>query len=913
MSRHSVWRTVMITGVVALATGTPAAAQHSRSIHPEPPREVGAARAEIHAARPDASIVLDGSLDDPAWRTIAPATDFRQSQPDEGAPATQRTEVRFLFDDHALYIGARMYDDLGAEGVTTRLVRRDRYEGEDRLVIVFDTFHDHLGRTEFSVNPSGVKGDAFGPGGTSLDSSWDPVWQVATRIDSLGWTAEIRIPFNQLRFPRDSIQTWGLQIIRFVSRLNERSHWAWWPNNEVGGPPRYGHLHDLEITRSPGRLEVLPYAVGRSSHIPPRNADNPFQRSHDLGYRVGADLKYLLTSNLTLNATINPDFGQVEVDPAVVNLSAFETFFPERRPFFIEGQGMFSFGGFNCFFCSNVSSLSLFFSRRIGRGPQGAGLAHSAGEFAQVPENTAILGAAKITGRTAGAYTLGILNAVTRRERALVQATDGSRFHKEVEPLTNYFVARVKRDLMGGNLQIGGMATSMIRDLRDPDLAAQLTRRAESIGLDADWWIGHRTYQLLARVAVTQAVGDSAAILRLQRAPQRYFQRPDRDNTGNGFFSNAYDPSATVLRGYGAYARFAKTGGDWLWEIHGNVRSPGFENNDMAFLTRTDLLWMNGNVLRQWTRPGSWYRSLVFITGAQQQFNFDGDLTDRQLHAFSHWQARNYWNVSTMYIRRPEAFDDQLTRGGPVVRRPGSHFWALNAGTDFRKPVAFETNPNYSRNDEGAYGFNTNLFVQLRPASNVQVSIGPEYSRSSSSAQFVTSREDETAEDFYGRRYVFADLVRYTTSMNTRLNVTFTTNFSLELFAQPFIASGRFSNFKEFDEPRSTAKSVYGTDRGTITAEGEGAGRIYTIDPDGAGPAESFTIQNPDFTLRSLRGNAVLRWEFRPGSTLFLVWTHGRADNQPFGDVRLGRDARALFAGSSDNILLIKLNYWLGF
>src|SRR5216117_3950400 len=310
----------------------------AQNVHPHTPPEVRAVqlREPIH---------LDGKLDEEAWRTAPAATGLRQAQPHSGDSATQRTEVRFAYDDAALYVGARMYDDSGARGVRTRLVRRDADMNSDYLEVIFDTYHDHIGRLFFQVNPSGVKMDANGLGGGS-DNSWDPVWEVKTAIDSLGWTAEMRVPFSQLRFPSTTAeQTWGMQIWRQDNRLNELSQWSFWGLQETGGPPRFGHLHGLIITSAPGRAELLPYVVGRSSNIPGDTKD-PFYDPHALDGRLGADARVLLTSNLTLNATVNPDFGQVEVDPAVVNLTDVETTFDEKRPFFVEGVGYFGLGPF---------------------------------------------------------------------------------------------------------------------------------------------------------------------------------------------------------------------------------------------------------------------------------------------------------------------------------------------------------------------------------------------------------------------------------------------------------------------------------------------------------------------------------------------------------------------------------------
>jgi uncharacterized protein DUF5916/cellulose/xylan binding protein with CBM9 domain len=894
-----------VVGVVtALLAAAPAAAQN---VHPTPPPEVRA----VSLQEP---IRLDGNLDEAVWHTAPAAVDFRQSQPKEGEPATQRTEVRFAYDAAAIYVGARMYDDSGARGVRTRLVRRDANFDSDYLEVIFDTYHDHIGRLFFMVNPSGVRFDANGLGGGG-DDSWDPVWEVKTTIDSLGWTAEMRIPFSQLRYPQTSAeQTWGLQIWRQDNRINELSQWSFWHLTESGGPSRFGHLDGLTITRAPGKAELLPYVVGRSSNVPVNDPTNPFEKAHSVDARVGGDARVLLTSNLTLAATVNPDFGQVEVDPAVVNLSAFETFFDEKRPFFVEGGSYFGFGGLNCYFCSNVSSLSMFYTRRIGRAPQVSDNAYATGPYADVPDNTTILGAAKLTGRTPTGWSIGVLDAVTRREQALVQDTLGSRFHVTVEPFTNYFVGRVAKDFRQGATVIRAMGTSVERDLNEPILAARLSRHAESFGLSTDMYFNKRNYHLMAQVAGTQVSGDTAVINRLQRSSARYFQRPDRQNGSNGFLSDAYDPTATVLRGLGAYTRFSRDQGNWLWEVSTNMRTPGFENNDIAFLSRADYWYMGGNVLRQWTKPSKWYRQLFFIVGGQQQYNFDGDLTGRQGQIYGQIQPLNYWNISAFWIHRPSVLDDRLTRGGPVLRQPGSDFWSVNVSTDSRKSVVANMNGQIGCNRDGDCDRSVGVDMQVRPASNISLTVGPSFSHSeSSTGELVQAVPDSIAPPpgFGGFRYVFSDLRQNEIAMNTRFNVTFTPNLTFELFLQPLISAGAYSRFKEFAAPRSLQKLVYGEDIGTVTIQ-PGPPRTYVVDPDGAGPDTSFAIPDPNFTFRSLRGNAVLRWEYRPGSTLYLVWTRSSASQLSRGTIDFGNDSDALFRGPAENIFLLKVNFWLG-
>ena len=894
--------TVMLACTIATAGWT-------QNIHPTPPPEVRAVqlKEEIH---------LDGRLDEAVWRSAPVATNFLQAQPHEGQPATQRTEVRFAYDDAAIYVGARMYDDSGSRGVQTRLVRRDANADADYLEVIFDTYHDHIGRLFFTVNPSGVRGDANGLGGGG-DDSWDPVWEVKTAIDSLGWTAELRIPFSQLRYrSSDQEQTWGLQIWRQENRLNELSQWSFWHLNESGGAPRFGHLDGMVIHRAPGKAEIMPYVVGRSTNIPVSDPTDPFTKAHTTDGRVGADARYLVTSNLTLTATVNPDFGQVEVDPAVVNLSAFETAFDEKRPFFVEGSSYFGFGGLNCFFCSNVSSLSMFYSRRVGRPPQIDAFAYgdslNSVNHADVPGNSTIIGAAKLTGRTPSGWSIGTMDAITGRANATVQWTNNARSEVAVQPFTNYFVGRVQKDLRDGATVVRAMATSVYHDLSDTVESDRLSKHAESFGLSSDMYFHKRDYHLMAQVAGTSVSGDSAAILRLQRSSARYFQRPDRGNGSNGLFSDKYDPSATSLRGLGAYARFARDQGDLLWEVSTNLRTPGFENNDIAFLSQADYWYMGGNVFRQWTKPTSWYRQLYLIAGGQQKYNFDWDLVDRQGQVFGEITLPNYWDVNTFWIHRASVFDDRLSRGGPVLRKPGVNYWQVTLTSDRRKAVVLGTNASYDRSSEGKPDWSAGVNLQLRPAANIALSLGPSYNYNSRSDQWVRTDPNIVSTAFGTYHYLFADLVQHTVSMDTRFNVTFTPNLTFELFVQPLIASGAYSKYKEFAAPRGLKKLIYGQDIGTISVT-PGSPNTIKIDPDGAGADTTIQFSDPTFTFRSLRGNAVLRWEYRPGSTLYLVWTRESDSSLYRGAIDFGPDARSLFQGPAQNIFLLKVNYWLGF
>ena len=467
-------------------------------------------------------IFIDGRLDEAAWNAAKPITDLVQSTPDEGKAPSQRTEIRILYDAGALYIGARMYDSLGAKGVRSALARRDQVMNgdnnltSDRIAFVFDTFRDKESRSWFELNPDGVKGDH-----QNGDPSYDPVWEGATKIDSLGWTAEFRIPFSQLHFSRAHDQIWGMQIWREINRRAEQDMWAFWRSNEYGGPAYFGTLEGIRLESQPRQAEIVPYATTRST-LKPSEPGNPYYSKNEMIYRVGGDAKVNLTSNLTLDATVNPDFGQVEVDPAVVNLSVFETTFAEKRPFFVSNSQYFSTGGISCFFCSNVSGMGLIYTRRIGRSPQLSGVVADQSDHMDAADATTILGAGKVTGRTGKGLTVGMLDAVTAREDAVFR-TGGSSVDQtqEVEPLTNYFIGRFRKDFNGGNTRVGTITTLVNRDLTNPDEVARLRSNAQSLGADLFHFWKNRTYSFNLQTALTHIGGDTAAIRRAQFASAR--------------------------------------------------------------------------------------------------------------------------------------------------------------------------------------------------------------------------------------------------------------------------------------------------------------------------------------------------------------------------------------------------------
>ena len=843
----------------------------------------------VRAVRAPGSIVLDGSLAEPAWNAAPPAREFTQLDPSEGQPASEATEVRVLYDDEALYIGARMYD---SGPVSSRLGRRDAYlAGVDWLTVTLDSYHDHSTAFRFQVNPAGVRGDQALSSDYFGDASWDPVWEAKTSVDSAGWTAELRIPFSQLRFSREQAQRWGIQVSRTISRRQELAVLSFTPKRERGGIARYGHLEGIEGIRTARRLELLPYTVARAEYRDARPGD-PFRDGSDLFGGAGADLKYRISSNLTLDATVNPDFGQVELDPAQINLSAFELYFQERRPFFVEGASIFNFGGggdFVCFGCPQV-----FYSRRIGGPPQGVpewrlyGSGYGAA-FVDYPESSTILGAAKLTGRTAGGWSLGILEAVTAREQAVYVDTAGVRRQAAVEPLTSYFVGRLRKDARQGQTTVGGMLTAVNRDLDGEAMRAGLRASAYVGGLDFKHEWGRRSWSLTGAVTASHVTGDSTAILAAQRAPARYFQRPDADHL-------EVDPRARRLGGYAATLALGKQAGThWMGRVSASATSPGYEINDLGFQFSVDRVEANGHVSYVENRPGRVLRSWNVNGGSGGSWNFGGDRLGTSVFVGGYGQLTSYWSGGLNLSHSFGGLDDRLTRGGPLARSVAGDFVSAFFSSDFRKPVTLSGNASYSRNDAGGWRWSVGQSVGFKSSPRWTLNLGPSFSRSRTAAQYLTRLEDAGAVSTFGHRYVFAPLEQTTVGLSTRLNYTFSPQITLEAYAQPYIASGDYGVPVALRAPR-------------------------TFDFVPLDSAATVQIGDRDFNFLSLRGSAVFRWEWRRGSTLYAVWQQQRADfptaySHPdfprLGRLDLARDADRLFGLRPANTFMLKVNYWL--
>jgi hypothetical protein len=661
-------------------------------------------------------------------------------------------------------------------------------------------------------------------------------------------------------------------------------------------------LTGLEELKPARRLELLPYMAGRTDFIQPKPG-NPFNDGARAFASAGMDLKWGVTNNLTINATANPDFGQVEVDPAVVNLTAFETFFQEKRPFFLEGSQIFNnYGrlGANDFWGFNNASPQIFYSRRIGRAPQ---LTASA-DYTDAPAATTILGAVKLTGKTTSGWSVGLLNAVTNEESART-SLGGVGGRDVVEPLSNYMVARVQRDV-GKRWGMGLLTTAVNRELADPRLRDGLVRAAYVYGADGYWFVDKgQVWALSGNVAGSTVLGTSTVIDRLQRAPQRYLQRPDEPHVHE-------DPTRTSLSGFTGRLNLNRNQGKY-WRVNTALwaGSPEFESNDLGFHGTGDRAGAHGVLLVRNTQPTRWARQWSAWAAKWWTWNYAREMQGDGWNAQGYWQFLNYWNVNGDIGGRRRALDDRLTRGGPVAAAPGGGFWNVNLNSDSRRRVSFGWNVNADWSDAGAHSRNTSAGITLKPTTRVIVSLSPSWSRQHRVAQYVTTVADSTAAATYGSRYVFGGLEQRQLSMQTRVSVIVTPRVSFQLFMQPLLATGDYGGFKELAQPRTFDFTRFGTEASSLGYDP--LTRIYTVDPDGAAAAApTFTFDDPDFNLKSLRLNAVFRWEFKPGSTLYAVWTRRQEDTGNPGVFSPSRDARAMLGAAGDDVVLFKMAYWLG-
>ena len=855
-------RFVLLSMLLAVTVPSLTSAQAHSTTGPNAARSAApAARSPLlfgSATRVTQPPVLDGRDDDVAWKSAHVIDQFLEYEPNSGATPRFRTEVRVLYDDKYLYVLARMFDP-APDSIVSLLSRRDVRTESEQLKLVIDSYHDRRTAYQFAVNPAGVKRDFYVYDDKNEDDTWDAVWDVATRIDSLGWVAEFRIPFSQIRFNRERDKTFGLMVVRDVARTRQRISWPLLHSDLQGYVSQAGEVDGINGLPQPRRLEVSPYVVTKNSTR--RNPSGTYATPQALA--LGADVKYGLGSNLTLDATINPDFGQVEADPSVLNLSAFEQFFEERRPFFLESAGIFQF----LTACNNIEQgcTGLFYSRRIGRSPQLRGVYGSD----ESPTASRILGATKLSGRLASGLSVGMLAAVTEREVSSDRRT--------LEPQSTYVVGRVNQDFRKGQSGIGFMLTGVDRTL-DQWSSPYLRNNAITGGLDARHRFGNHNYEVSANVAASRVAGSAAAIAATQRSSVHQYNRPDD--------ALVYDPTRTALSGDLARISLSKFGGGITrFQSVFQRFSPGFESNDVGFQSRADEQLFRNWFSLQYMKPRFFYRRLQANFNTHNTWNTAGLALGQSINTNVHSELKNTWwlHVGGTVEGLTATYDDRVARGGPAVRQ--SRSWSTWSGVEFDRrkwftPVVFT---GVHQGDAGkSSGWWISPSVTVRVASRISASVGADYNHAINDAQWFTNVASTTGGP---TRYTFARLDQTTISMTGRINYTASPTLSLQLYAQPFVSTGDYSDWRELKDPRAAAYA----DRFT---------RYSTSRPGG-------------FNVRDFNSNTVIRWEYRPASTLFFVWQQGRDGSDATAtDFKFRRDVSGVFDLHPMNTFLIKASFW---
>ena len=838
--------------------------------------------------------LLDGFMNDSCWNQVDWSGGFIQTQPAENKPPSQETAFKILYDDNNLYVFIRAYDK-EPDKISRIITRKDNFSG-DMVEIEIDSYYDKQTAFSFTATASGAKGDeAITGDGNNWDDSWNPIWYLSTTIDDKGWCAEMKIPFSQLRFGKKDQHVWGIQLMRHIYRLEERSTWQYIPKGSPGLVHLFGELHGIENIKPQRKIELMPYSVGRIERFK-KEEGNPFLTGKSSSLSGGLDGKVAITNDMMLDFSINPDFGQVEADPSEVNLTAFETYFSERRPFFVEGKNIYQFQPTNTIVIGNMYADNLFYSRRIGRYPHNYPTT-SGNEYVKMPESSTILAAFKLSGKTKKGLSIGILETITTNENAVIDSA-GKRRKESVEPLTSYYVARVQQDFNKGKTVIGGIFTAVNRDITNKALD-YLHTAAYTGGIDFQHNWKDRTWYLAGNAEASNVRGSKLAIANTQTSSARYYQRPDA-----GYLS--VDSSLTSLSGYGGTLKLGKSSKKRLqFETSLTLRSPGLEFNDIGYMRYTDIIHHGTWVAYYLRDPFSIFNNFYLNTNYWMYWNFGGDLLSKLTNLNFNSHFKNRWRINGSFTLTSQSTSTTLLRGGPSFIMPGSKDMNLNLSTDQSKKVSFYAGGYIGLG--GARSFHANEFAMgayIRPANSISISLEPNYNIQHSKLQYVatTSMNEDP-------RYLFAELHQKTVSFTFRLNYTINPLLTVEYYGQPFVSDGRYTNLKKITNQHADVFSDrYHTFSDTELSYSPET-RTYSIDENLDGVSD-YTTSNPNFNFRQFRSNLVVRWEYLPGSTLFLVWSQGRTSQATDGAFSYRNDVNDLFSTISHNVFLIKLSYW---
>ena len=826
---------------------------------------------------------IDGVLDDACWLEGEWTGNYRQNMPAEGAPPSQKTEFKILYDDENIYVAILAYDN-EPDKIDRQMTRRDERLG-DIVGINFDSYFDHRTGFEFNLTAAGCKIDLILTN-DGFDTNWNPVWDGKVGLMDSGWIAEMQIPLSQLRYGKQKEQVWGLHAWRWINRNRESDHWNLIPRDNAGLLYYFGELHGLNNLPKIRRMEFMPYTLGKME-VYPKTEGDPYKDGFDPSAAIGLDGKFGLGSNFTVDYTINPDFGQVEADPSELNLTAFETYYEEKRPFFIEGRNIFEY---------SFDDNQLFYSRRIGHIPMYR-YEPDSGEYAKQPEYTSILGALKLTGKTSKGLSVGVVESLTSREYTEISSPEGER-KMEAEPLTNYFVGRVQKDINKSNTMIGGMVTSTLRDI-DHNYLDHINKSALTGGVDFRHYLMNKTFYIDFKALISQVQGSTTAITSLQKESSRYYQRPDAPHL-------KVDTTATQLTGYGGILEFVKgANGKWRYGVGTHWRSPGMELNDLGFQNKADEIWEGQMVGYVENTPKGFFRTYEITLSEINFWNFGGEYLYSALELEGTSLFTNKWGLNIDLNRQGKTLNTSLLRGGPGVYQHGYTEQEYEISSDESRKVFLAIQYENSFSDDRISHHNEiALDLNWKATTSMVLSSELIFNKSIDDLQYI--EDDNIAAT---GNYVMGRLTRKTDMITFRFSYALTPEFTIQYYGSPYISMGEYEAFKTLADPNTEdPDKVFHTFNESEIQYDENTRKYLVF--DGTNPEPLYSFDNPDFNFREFRSNLVARWEYRPGSVIYLVWTHNRTSDENITNDNIGYNFSGLFNEPARNVFLIKFSYW---
>ncbi|MEJ5263915.1 MAG: DUF5916 domain-containing protein [Bacteroidales bacterium] len=828
---------------------------------------------------------IDGKLDDACWQLGQWSEDFVQQTPREGAKASQRTQLKVLYDDKYIYVAFKCYDN-EPEKILHEVGNRDELAG-DVVGINFDSYYDHKTGYEFNITAGGSLIDLVVKNDGQPDFNWNAVWMGRTALTDSGWTAELKIPFSQLRYNNKPDQVWGMHSWRWIARNAEEDQWSLIPRNNAGFIYSFGELRGIQNLPAARRLEFMPYSLAKLT-TNPVNAENPLSYRYSRSATIGMDGKVGVGSDFTLDYTLNPDFGQVEADPSEMNLSAFETFYAEKRPFFLEGKNILDF---------NIDDDILFYSRRIGHAPMAVpGEDENNRKFVKADPNTDIIDAVKFSGKTANGLSIAVLQSLTARSYATIDSA-GYRYELPVDPLTNYMLYRLQKDYNQGNSSVGAIFTTTHRDINHANLY-KLNKAAYTAGIDYTQFLYDRNYFINLRGIYSSVQGRPEAMLELQNSSVHYFQRPDASYLH-------VDSSLTRLNGYGGKIEMGRTGKNkFSFSESISFRSPGLELNDMGYQQRADFIEQKISLRYNETVPSWIIREYVLHAENTHRWNFGGQHESESYLFSSYVHFVNNWQWSIWAYHFQGGLDTRFLRGGPAVKMVPYWHFGTNFNTDWAKRVTFALNAHYSfALTSGSNDYKIQPQLHLKVSSRFRLSSQFSIQENHYDMMYVNTVEDNQ----HTTRYITARLNQIIYRLTLRASLNITPNLSFQYYGSPFITMGNYMQYKEITQP---------------VAEDYHSRYIPLTDPDirfdptnnryqVSRSAVEYSFDNPDFHMREFRSNFVFRWEYRPGSVVYFVWANQMNNSDAPYQSSLSASLKDLFSTTGTNIFMVKVNYYL--